>query len=405
MGADDDKNRNETLSRIIADLFAKPREGEDLSAKIHRLRDELKKVIESEDTIFGKFRGLVESFREDIPEETQRYNAAVKALLKTSKISRQEVIKAVNNQLEELKILEKGLLGTPSGWGGELKAMEAKSREIKDEILKLREKIGRLESEEKEILSGMAARGQEMGFVEKAVGELFADIGAEIAHMKKKVEEPTTAERAAPQPIPPGDSIKSNVPSQEKGSGEQKSEIPVPSAPQDTELQKTCPMCGGRMDLQIQNKMWTCYSCGHQESKEEKGGREQKSEIPVPSTAPQNTGSQKKCPMCGGRMDLLMNGEMWQCFSCAYEESEKGGVQGKSEKKSELTTAPKSTAAPLASLSSNEHQEPIKGSISGSSPSKKQPSTEKKTCPDCGGNMKWHETVWQCPFCGCERRS
>ena len=59
----EEKNRNEILSRIVADLFVKSKGGEELSSKIRRLRDEIKKVIESEDTIFGKFRELVASFR------------------------------------------------------------------------------------------------------------------------------------------------------------------------------------------------------------------------------------------------------------------------------------------------------------------------------------------------------
>jgi hypothetical protein len=317
-----EKNTNEMLSRIVADLFVASKGGEDLSSKIHRLRAEIKKVIEREDTVFGKFYGVAESFREIIPEERQRYSAAIKALLSTSKISRQEIARAINSQLEELKILEKGLLDSPSGRRGELMAMEAKSRELKDEIAKLRERIGRLESEEKEISSGMAAQGKDLEVVEKAVGKLFAEIGAEITYMKKKVEEPPTVERAiapAPQPIPAGDSIISGVP---KSGSEQISETRVPSAPQAAELQKTCLMCGGRMDLHDQNKKWRCYACAHEESREEKGDGGQKIEILEPS-APQDTAGQKKCPMCGGRMDLQMNGEMWLCYSCAHEESGK----------------------------------------------------------------------------------
>lgn len=75
-----------------------------------------KKVIEGENTIFGKFRELVESFEEIIPEENQRYHAAIKALSTTSKLSRQEIVKAVNIQLEELKPLEKSLMSAlPAG--------------------------------------------------------------------------------------------------------------------------------------------------------------------------------------------------------------------------------------------------------------------------------------------------
>ena len=358
MGAEE-KNRSEILSRIVANLFVKSKEGEELSSKIHRLRDEIKKVIEGEDTIFGKFRGLVESFREIIPEEKQRYHAAIQALSTTSKLNQQEIVKAVNNQLEELKILEKGLMPALPGWRDEFKVMEAKSREMRDEISKLREKIGQLESEEKGILNGMAARKKEMELVEKAVGELFTDLGAEITSIKKKVEE-FTVESAASQPIPAKDSIKSDIfPSEEKGSGERKSEIPGPPAPQDAE--------------------W-----------------------------------QRKCPMCGGRMDFYSQEEMWQCYSCAYEELKKGDILVDREEKSEPANAPQPapastpTSGPSAlravhmeSLSSNEGQEPSKGS----SLSINQPSSKKKTCPVCHKKMDWHQTekAWRCPFCDYER--
>jgi len=352
-----EKNSNENLSRIAADLFVKSKGGEELSSKIHRLRDEIKKVIESEDTIFGKFRELVESLEEIIPEEKQRYNAAIKALSATSKLSRQEIVKAINNQLEELKILEKGLMPALPGWRDERKVMEAKSREMRDEIAKLREKIGRLESEEKGILNGMAAREKEMELVEKAVGELFTDIGAEITYIKNRIEE-FTAESAASQPIPPRESNISYTGSEEKGGGEQKSEIRESSAP-DTEWQKKCPMCGGQMNFQIQD-------------------------------------------------------EMWMCYSCAYEELKEDEVQGQSEEKSEHTRAPKSTpasepifdpsqprAVPLAPLFPDEFPKSKKGS----SPSDNQPSGKKKACPVCRKKMDWYEIekTWRCPFCDYER--
>lgn len=358
MGAEK-KNRNEILSRIVADLFVKSEGGEELSSKIQHLRDEIKKVIESEDTIFGKFRGLVESFREIIPEEKQRYHAAIQALSTTSKLDQQEIVKAVNNQLEELKILEKGLMPGLPGWRDEFKIMEARSREMRDEISKLREKIGQLESEEKGILTGMSARKKEMELVEKAVGELFTDLGAEITSIKKKVAE-FTAESAASQPIPPKDPVKSDIfPSEGTGGGERKSEI---------------------------------------------------SESPVS----QDTKWQKKCPMCGGRMDFYSQEEMWQCYSCAYEELKKDKVQGEHEEKSDPANAPqpasdsKPSSAPsplravhMGSLSSDEDQEPRKGS----SLSINQPSSKKKTCPVCHKKMDWYqeEKAWRCPFCDYER--
>lgn len=353
------KNRSEILYRIAADLFVKSTGGEELSSKIDRLRDGIKKVIESENTIFGKFRELVESFEGIIPEEKQRYNAAIKALSTTSKLSRQEIVKAVNNQLEELKTLEKGLMPALPGWRDEFKEMKAKSLEIRDEISKLRKKLGRLESEEKEILNEMVAREKEMELVETAVGELFTDIEAEITYIKKKVEE-FTSESAASQPIPPRASInKGDIPGEEKGGGEQKNEIRESSAPQDTE--------------------W-----------------------------------EKKCPMCGGRMSFLVKDEMWLCYTCAYEESKKDEVRGKSEEKSEPPNAPESTPAskptfdpspPLAVPLSSQPLNEIQKSKKGLSPSNNQPSGKKKACPVCREKMDWYQTekAWRCSFCGYSR--
>jgi hypothetical protein len=390
----EENNMNEILSRIVADLFVKSKGGEELSSKIHRLRDEINKVIASEDTIFGKFRGLVESFRDIIPEEKQRYHAAIKALSTTSKLSQQEIVKAVNNQLEELKILEKGLMPALPAWRDELKVMEARSREMRDEISKLREKIGQLESEEKGILTGMAAREKELALAEKAVRELFTDVGVEITSIKKKVEE-FTAESTASQPSPPKDSIKSDIfPSEKKGGGERKNEIPGSPAPQDTEWQKKCPMCGGRMDFYHQEEIWQCYSCAYEELKKDEVlvDSEEKSE---PANAPQPAPASKPS-------------------SDIYEEPTKDEVQDESEEQREPANAPQpapaskpgSGASPLravhlGSLSSNEDQEPRKES----SLSINQPSSKKKTCPVCHKKMDWHQTekTWRCPFCDYER--
>jgi ribosomal protein L37AE/L43A/predicted nucleic acid-binding Zn-ribbon protein len=398
MGADE-KNRNEILSRLVADLSVKSTGDQELSSKIHSLRDEIKKIVEDNETIFGKLRGLVESFREIIPEESQRYTAAVKALSATSKLSRQEIVKDVNNQLAELKILEKGLLSALPGWRDEIKAMEFRSREMRDEIAKLRERITQIESEEKGILAGMATRQKEMEFVEKSVGELFAEIGAEIASVKKKVED-FTAESAASQPIPPRAPVKSDIPIGKKEVEEKKSEILGSSAPQGTEWQKKCPMCGGRMDFHLQEKMWMCYTCAYEEpAKDEVQGKgNEKSGILESPMPEQDTEWQKKCPMCGGRMNFHGNENVWLCYTCAYEESNKGEARGTSEERPEQRNAPEiwPAAEPVS-----ESQEPIKGSL----PSKSQP-TKKKTCPSCRKKMNWYEAerAWRCPYCEYERR-
>jgi uncharacterized protein YoxC len=339
----EEKNMNKTLSRIVADLCVKSKGDDELSSKIDRLRDEINKVIEGEDTIFRKFRDLVESFREIIPEEKQRYNAAIKALSTTSKLSRQEIIKAINNQLAELKILEKGLMPALPGWRDEFKAMETRSRELRDEIAKLREKIGRLESEEKGILNGMAAREKEMELVENAVGELLEEIGEEITDIKEKVEE-FTDDGAASHPTPKRASIKRDIPIEEKGGGEQKNEIHEPSAQQDTEWQE---------------KIWLCYVCAYEEvNKDEFPGKSEEKR--------ERVNSLKTNP----------------ALESIFDESPPPVV-------------------PLASMSSDEDQESKHESAASKSP----PSSKKKTCPVCGKKMSWYPTekAWRCSYCHYER--
>ena len=353
------KTRSEILSRMAADLFVKSEEGQELSFKIDRLRNGIKKVIEGDNPVFGKFRELVESFDGIIPDEKQRYNAAIKALSTTSKLSRPEIVKAVNNQLDQLKTLEKGLMPALPGWRDEFKLLKGKSLAIRDEISRLREKLGQLESEEKGIVNDMVAREKEAELVENAVTELFTEIEAEITYIKKKVEE-FSSESPAPQPIPPRAPLhKSDLPGEEKGDGKQKNEIFDSSAPQDTQWEKKCPMCGGRMSIHVKDEIWLCYTC-------------------------------------------------------AYEESTTDGSRGKSEEKGEHPNAPESTpasmpvfdpsplpAVPLSSRSSSETQKSKKGP----SPSNNPPSAKKKACPACREKMDWDqsENGWRCSFCGYSR--
>jgi ribosomal protein S27AE len=345
------------LSQIISDLFARSKGGEDLSSQIKRLGDEMRKVIQSEDAVFGKLRGLLESFREIIPDEQQRYHAALKALSTTAKLSRQEITKAISGQLEELKIVEKGLMPAQSGWRDEMKAMEARAREIKGEIAKLRERAAQLESEEKAILSSMAAREKDLELAEKTIRGLFADIGAEITSINKKVEE-LPAEGPAAQPVPQQAPMKSDVPGGKKGGGEQKIEIKGAPSPQDTKWQRKCPMCGGQMNLlELENK--------------------------------------------------------WQCYACAYEESTTGASQEKSAEKSEPMNAPIPAPGPEPVSPSTSFVEPLasmtnefEGSTKGTSLPDDQQATKKKKCPVCRKTMYWYpnEKAWRCPSCQYERR-
>jgi hypothetical protein len=263
---------SKNLSQIVAELFVNPTEGKDLSAQIQRLGLEIKLVVQGEDTMFGKFRGLLESFREIIPDEQQRYHAAIKALSTTSKLSRQEIVKAMNGQLEELKIIEKNvIMPALPGWREELKAMEARLQGLKGEIANLRARLAQLEGEEKTVQAAMATRQKDLERAEKSIKELFADIGAEITSVNKQVEG-LPAEGPASQPAPPAEKpgpkkepVKSDAPAKKKKEVEQKVELQAASPPVDSKFQKKCPMCGGPFNLLELEKKWQCYTCAYEE--------------------------------------------------------------------------------------------------------------------------------------------
>ncbi len=261
---------SEDLARIVTQLFAKPTNGKELSAQVQHLGEEIRKVIQSENTVFGKFLGLLESFREIIPDEQQRYLAALKALSTTLKLPPQEIKKAISGQLDELKILEKGLVPTQHAWRDELKGMEARSQQLDGEMTQLRERIKQLESEEKALRSAMSVREKDMALAEKTVRELFASIVAEVSAFNKKVSE-LTVDAPAAQPAAssaqavPQMGSQQNVAAGTGKSGEQTVEAGAAQAKQDTKYQKKCPLCGGPFNLLEYQNIWQCYSCAYEE--------------------------------------------------------------------------------------------------------------------------------------------
>jgi len=261
---------SENLSRIVTQLFAKPTAGKELSSQIQHLGEEIRSVIQSENTIFGKFLGLLESFREIIPDEQQRYLAALKALSTTLKLNPQEIRKAISGQLEELKILEKGLVPTQHAWSDELKGMEARSQQLKGEMAQLRERMTQLEGEEKTLQAAMSAREKDMAFAEKTVRELFANIVAEVSAFNKKVVE-LTADAPSAQPVAssvqlgPQKEPQKNVAAGTTNDGGQTGGAGAVLQPQDTKYQKKCPLCGGPFNLLEYQNIWQCYSCAYEE--------------------------------------------------------------------------------------------------------------------------------------------
>lgn len=260
-----EKDKKGLLYQIAADLLSRSKGSEELSFNISRLSEEIKKEIAGHDETFGKFRGLLESFRDIIPEEKQRYQAAFKALSCTSGLTQKDVLKAIDSQLSELRKLEKGFMSALPNWRDQLKAMESRSREIRNEISRLREKIIQLEREEQEISNSMTSREEERKLAEKGVENVLADIAAEITWIREKIEE-FTAGRVSSRPVIPPVSIKSHEPATERSGDDRESNLQKVPDQKDIEREKKCPMCGRQVKWYGKETMWKCFACGYEET-------------------------------------------------------------------------------------------------------------------------------------------
>ncbi len=350
-----DSSGKSDLKEVLSGLVAKAMAGEKLDAG--RLRDEIRKEIGSGRTIHT-FLGLLESFADIIPEERQRYNAAVRALSATSGLGLQDILAASKDELEKLQLLEKEALSALPGFREELAGMESRTQEIRDEILKLREKLAEFEKKEREVLGKIAGKEKEMKAVEGAIGRIFRDIGTELTGVRDKIEEFTTG-KAPDRPRPPVAAPEGLVVEEEEGPARE------------------------------------------EEAGEEKGPEEK---FAAEKTPPQESEYQKKCPMCGGQIHFIIREAKWMCYTCGYEESAEGRTAGAEAAANAVSPASESFAGDAGGP--EEKVTPVAAVPEPPSrAAKAAPAGKKKVCPACGKQMEWHEAIksWKCPACGYRR--
>src|SRR5512143_651462 len=344
---------------------------------MQRVRDEIKKLAEREQTTFGQFLGILESFRTIIPDEKQRYQAAIQALSATVKLSKDGLLNAIGDQLTELASMEKSIMPSIPGQRNQLAGWDTRAEGIRSEISQLRDRIAQLENEEKGIVTYLTARQQELDYVEKSMQQVFATVGSDIIGVKDKILE-YTAEAAAAQP--PAQA----VPEASAQPEPQMPEQPAAEAPP-----------------------------------EPKEAAEQAIEIAEPPALDPNF--QKQCPRCGGVMNFHAIGDGWVCYACAYEESGKGRVESDSDRAasyerrvpSDKEHAPdkaQSSPPPIwpgdSQATSTElphRKKPSEDQQSNKSSSAKE-WTQKKTCPVCRITMLWYpeDRAWRCRSCSYE---
>jgi tetratricopeptide (TPR) repeat protein len=255
-----EKIKKDVLPQIAADFLARSKKSERSSLDINSLRGEIVKEMKNRKERFQKFRGSVESFQNAIPEEKRRYHTAITKSSPTSKLNQEEVSKAADRRPEEPKELREGFMSVLSDWRNNLKVMESKASEIRNEISKLREKISQLEAEEHEILNGMAAREKEGKLAKKDVEDLLVNIMGELNDIKKKIYE-YTADGGSSRPITSPASTVTFGHAVQRTADERGSGIRRASPSQDTEDKRKCPICGGQLIWYPKKKMWKCFVC------------------------------------------------------------------------------------------------------------------------------------------------
>lgn len=136
----------------------------------------------------AQFLALASSFMEIIPDESGRYRAAMKALEKTGNVTRQEVLRAANDQLRALGSQREVFVGTVSRKREELKAQGGGVESIRARIAELQQSIGTLQQEEQGILRSVAAEEAKLKAAEEGFSSLLLTMESEIKASQEKIE-------------------------------------------------------------------------------------------------------------------------------------------------------------------------------------------------------------------------
>lgn len=215
-----------------------------------RLQQGIRDEMQQEGGPLGKFLGLVESFREIIPDEDKRYSAALKALAQASDLSPEDVLGAAEIRLSDFKKLEQGLSSAADGWRKELKELETRSREIKAQISQLQDKLQDLQEEEEEVLDKLAAGEEGISSAVERAGAVLRDLEQEIKDIKGKIILHISGEAPSEVETP-------------RAEGRRRRGRPSSEAAQG---KRACPNCSGQMDWYEVEKTWKCFVCAHEEA-------------------------------------------------------------------------------------------------------------------------------------------
>jgi chromosome segregation ATPase len=231
------------------------------------LKDKLQGQIACQGQNLGKFLDLVESFKKYIPDEVRRYHAAVQAMNQAAGLSRDDILRAADNQINGLKQQREGFGKSMANKRAQLNEMKTGVQEIRGRMKELQEKLHIIETQEKKARATAIAFEKDIKVREESFHTVAQNLEDEITETKNRIIDhlskdvgivEITLEQKKVQEIK--DRVFSPIPEgmEAEDTTEEEAAITV----------KPCPMCNSQMDFYDFDKAWKCYICGHEEHNE-----------------------------------------------------------------------------------------------------------------------------------------
>lgn len=287
------------MYRRLSDVVESQNNGE-RSARIDRIREELRRVIEREYALCGKYQALAASFRSLMPDENLRHDAVLQALSATLKQGRDKILADLREQHEELALLE----------------------------------------EEAAVL--FAGLLPENGSLLQPKPAAAAAEPASYPHCPKCGERVFERDET-------GWKCHSCSYAEMVGSAAAPAALePQPEAGETTG-EKKCPRCAGQMHFHAHDGHWLCYTCSHEEVPGHAGKKStteaapSQAAAPKPASAPsfavplaamvthgpgaRHAGAsaaravekKRTCLVCRKKMDWHEHEKIWRCFYCGHK--------------------------------------------------------------------------------------
>lgn len=234
--------------------------GSGFAAEANGLLGQIRAQVEGAGEELQRFLGLLDAFVDIIPDEQDRYSAAVKALSHATGLTVKDVLAAADRQLAELKGQREGFSEALARWREDLHLHAAKSREIRSRIGALEREIAELEAMEKEALSQLVTGEKEVARAAAQFDSMADEFHADIETARQKILDMVSADGAPARKAPA--SRKKKEPVDEPPDLAEDEGIGL--AAQESDHRKICSDCKCPMDWHEIEKKWKCFVCANE---------------------------------------------------------------------------------------------------------------------------------------------